>query len=74
MEVRARLVADIVAGGVDLEQLGAALLVHAQQDGHHRQRPHVRVLHSTGARAMNTIALPVYCRYAHKAAWISLLC
>ena len=41
-------VADVVAGRVDLEQLRAALLVDADQDGHHAQRPHVRVLR--GAR------------------------
>ena len=40
----AHLVADEVAGGVHLEELRAALLVDAQQDGHHRQRPHVRCL------------------------------
>jgi hypothetical protein len=38
---QARLVADKVSGGVDLEQLRATLLIDAQQDGDHRQRPHV---------------------------------
>ena len=39
------LVAQVVACGVDLVQLGPPLLINANDDGHHSERPHVCMLH-----------------------------
>lgn len=42
---KTHLVTDVIACGVDLEQLRPQLLVNTAQDGDDSQWPHVRMLH-----------------------------